>query len=152
MKSLSIPKKVNSTVVRLVGAQVFLLSVLYIFTGQPLITAFLVLDFGIRAAGYPRFSPTAFAGSRISRGLKLKERPIFFTPKRFAASIGFALSLGALASVLFGAATASALIIAVLALFSFLESGFGFCAGCKIFAFLMGKGWISSEHCRDCVS
>ncbi len=64
MKSISIPKKVNSTVVRLVGGQVFLLSILYIITARPVIPAFLALDFAIRAAGYPRFSLLAAAGSR----------------------------------------------------------------------------------------
>lgn len=150
MKVISIPKKVNSTVVRLVGGQVFLLSLLYILTDWTVIPAFLVLDFAIRASGHPRYSILAEVGMLISRALNLKNRPIFFAPKRFAALIGLILSLTAVTLSLVSLTAASLGVIAVLGLFSFLESGFGFCAGCKIFGFLMHKGWIPSRYCADC--
>jgi Domain of unknown function (DUF4395) len=150
MKITSIPKKVNSTVVRLVGGQVFLLSLLYILTEWAFIPAFLVLDFAIRASGHPSYSLLAEIAIYISRILSLKNRPIFFAPKRFAALIGLILSLSALFLSIVSLTVASLVFIAVLGLFSFLESGFGFCAGCKIFGFLMHKGWIPSKYCADC--
>lgn len=150
MKILSIPKKVNSTVVRLVGGQVFLLSLLYILTDWAFIPAFLVLDFAIRASGYPRFSLLAEIGILISRVFSLKNRPIFFAPKRFAALIGFVLSLTTLILLIFSLNYGAIILIAILGLFAFLESGFGFCAGCKIFGFLMHKGLIPSKYCADC--
>ncbi|MDC7233075.1 MAG: DUF4395 domain-containing protein [Spirochaetales bacterium] len=152
MKVVSIPKKVNASVVRLVGGQVFLLSLLYIVTAHPLIPVFLIADFAVRALGYPRFSLLARTGVILSQVLKLKYRPIFFTPKRFAALIGLFLSSGALVLALSGLNLTAVLVISVLGLFSFLESGFGFCAGCKIFAFLMHRGWIPSKFCEDCAA
>ncbi|MBF9014959.1 MULTISPECIES: DUF4395 domain-containing protein [unclassified Oceanispirochaeta] len=150
MKTISIPKKVNSTVVRLVGGQVFLLSLLYILTDWALIPAFLAIDFAIRASGYPRFSLLAETAILISKVFGLKNRPIFFAPKRFAALIGLILSLTALILSIVSLTDSSLVFIAVLGLFSFLESGFDFCAGCKIFGFLMHKGWIPTKYCSDC--
>jgi len=150
MKTISIPKKVNATVVRLVGGQVFLLSLLFIATRQPVIPAFLIIDFLVRSLGYPVFSPLARGGILINRRLELKDRPIFFAPKRFAAAIGLVLSLTALTLTLAGFIPAALAVIGVLGLFSFLEAFFGFCAGCKIYGFLMQKGILSDKHCADC--
>jgi len=150
MKVLSIPKKVNASVVRLVGGQVFLLSLLYLLTRQPVIPALLIIDFLVRSLGYPRFSLLAQTGILVSRHLEMKNRPIFFAPKRFAATIGLVLSLTALTISLAGFQLAAALVMGILGIFSFLEAFFGFCAGCKIYGFLMQKGVLSDKDCEDC--
>ncbi len=151
MKVISIPKKVNSSVVRLVAGQVFLLSLLFVFTRQPLFAGILVIDFAIRALGYPLFSPLALAGRLLSDSIHMKPKPVFFHPKRFAAAIGFFLSLTALILLSAGAVFWSVAVTALLLFFSFLESFFGFCAGCKIYAFLVRNSWISAGNCPDCV-
>jgi hypothetical protein len=150
MKALSIPKKVNATVVRLVGGQVFLLSVLYFITRQPVIPAFLLIDFMVRSLGHPQFSLLAQGGVFLSGKLGMKNRPIFFAPKRFAASIGLVLSLTALSTSLAGLSLASLLVTGLLGFFSFLEAALGYCAGCKIFGFLMVKGILPDKYCEDC--
>ncbi|MDA3955486.1 DUF4395 domain-containing protein, partial [Oceanispirochaeta sp.] len=121
MKAYSIPKKVNSKVVRLVGGQVFLLSLLFIVTQEPFIPAFLLIDFATRALGLPRYSLLAYTGILLARLFKMKEKPIFFAPKRFAAGIGLFLSTSSLISVLLGAGELGVGIISLLGIFSFLE-------------------------------
>jgi len=151
MEALSIPKKVNGTVVRLVAGQVFFLSLLFIFTGQPAAAGILVLDFLVRSLGYPQFSLLALTGRGLAGAVHLKSRPIFFKPKRFAASIGLGLSLLSLVFLSIGLGAAAAGVIGLLGIFSFLEAFFGFCGGCKIYGYLIWRGWISDKNCPDCV-
>ncbi|QEN06479.1 DUF4395 domain-containing protein [Oceanispirochaeta crateris] len=150
MNILSIPQKVNSNVVRLVGGQVFLLSIVYILLRQAVIPAFLLLDFMIRAAGRPRFSILAQVAVLLAKIFGLKEKPIFFSPKRFAAGIGVVLTASTLIAFMAGAVSLSLGIISILGIFSFLEGVFGFCAGCKIYGFLMMKNIIPDRFCEVC--
>ncbi len=150
MKAISIPKKVNYSVVRLVAGQVFLLSLVYIVTKQPVVAGVLLMDFAARALGYPQFSLLALTGRVLAETVNLRVRPIFFRPKRFAAAIGFFLSLLIVVFSIMGNVYLSFGLSGLLMIFSFLESALGFCAGCKIYAFLIQKGWISSDNCPDC--
>jgi hypothetical protein len=45
---------------------------------------------------------------------------------------------------------AASIVLAVLAVFATLESGFGICVGCKVFALLMKAGVIPAEVCESC--
>lgn len=150
MKTLSIPKKVNGTIVRLVAAQVFFLSLSYILTGLVLFPAVLVADFCIRALGYPNLSPLALIGRLLTDWLKMEKRLIFFKPKRFAATIGLVLSFSALILFSFNLKSASFAVMVLLGFFSFLEAFWGYCAGCKIYGFLISHGWLSEKNCPDC--
>ncbi|NQT60306.1 MAG: DUF4395 family protein [Bacteroidetes bacterium] len=58
--------------------------------------------------------------------------------------------LAAVAGVL-GFVPVMMIIIAILALFSFLEVFLKFCAGCKIFGLLIKLGLLKEEVCLDCV-
>ena len=49
-----------------------------------------------------------------------------------------------------GLTTAAYVVLGVLAVFAFLESVFGFCAGCKVFAVLMKVGVIPEAVCEEC--
>jgi phosphoribosylformylglycinamidine (FGAM) synthase-like amidotransferase family enzyme len=45
---------------------------------------------------------------------------------------------------------AASIVLAVLAVFATLESVFGICVGCKVFALLMKAGVIPAEVCESC--
>ena len=152
MKVLNIPKHVNGTVVRIVAGQVFLLSISILLTGSSLLIIIMAMDFLIRTLGYSGFSPLSQAGAFLAKRLRLKKKIIFFKPKRFAALIGFSLSLSALILLTAGQTHIALGFISVLGVFSFLEAFLGFCAGCKIYGFLITRGLISSRNCPDCVS
>jgi hypothetical protein len=72
-------------------------------------------------------------------------------PKRFAQGIGAAFSLAATTLAFgFGRERAAFGLVGVLGLFAALESAFGFCLGCRVFAVLMRLGIIPGEVCADC--
>ena len=145
------PAKVPEYVVRVSAIQVFIIAGLALALRFPWLVMVLAADFAIRAFLTPRVSPLA-AFSRLLSSV-LPGAPgtlLFYTPKRFAATIGFALSAAAL---VFGAAGAWGgfyVSLGMLGVFSFLEGTFGFCAGCKIFSLLVRLGVIPKAYCPDC--
>ena len=82
--------------------------------------------------------------------LQLPERPVPGPPKRFAQGIGAAFSLTALVLTGLGFWTAAAAVLGLLAAAAFLESAFGVCLGCMVFALLMRRGIVPAEVCERC--
>ncbi len=145
-------ERVKEPVVRGVAVQVFLVAAAAAVTGQVFLSVFLALDFLIRAFIHPRYSLTALISRRfLASVLGFRSRIILYKPKRFAAGIGFALSLGGVFFGLTGLSLWMRIFSAVLAGFSFAEGFFGFCAGCKIFGLLIHFKLIKAEVCEDCV-
>lgn len=144
---------VPENLVRLTAGLVFLcaLAGLLLRSGWPFL--FLAVDFALRALARPRWSPlAAFSRAVLAPALQLPlEHLISLAPKRFAAAIGAALSAGA---VLFWALGWPAGLLAcggLLAMFSFLESALGFCAGCRLYALGIRLGLVPRENCPECV-
>ena len=72
-------------------------------------------------------------------------------PKRFAQAIGVVFSTTAVILWFgFGLATATWVVVALLACAATLESVFGICLGCIAFGFLMKAGVIPDEVCVAC--
>jgi Domain of unknown function (DUF4395) len=72
-------------------------------------------------------------------------------PKRFAQGMG--LMISAFAAVLglgFGLRGAAFVLTAPILAAASLESGFGFCIGCRVFALPMRWGLVSEEFCARC--
>jgi hypothetical protein len=83
--------------------------------------------------------------------LPFAERLVPGPPKRFAQAIGVVFSVSAaVLAVGFDATTAAYVVLGVLAFFATLESVFGLCVGCKVFALLMRVGVIPAEVCEAC--
>jgi hypothetical protein len=82
--------------------------------------------------------------------LNLSKAPTNLKAKRFAAGIGFLLTITALASYLSGMLMIARTLLGILAFFAFLESFLGFCAGCKIYAVLTRWGIINDPECEEC--
>ncbi|MGC9356097.1 MAG: DUF4395 family protein, partial [Mariniphaga sp.] len=85
-------KKINERVARVNGAFTVLLLLLFGFTGQWLIPAFLVVDFFIRSGNLSRFSPLGYSSRNIIKLLSVEELLINAGPKIFAARVGLVFS------------------------------------------------------------
>ncbi|GAB4027538.1 DUF4395 domain-containing protein [Spirosoma koreense] len=126
--------KVNENKVRTTAAFVFLVTVTYLLTSTWVLPLFMLVDFGLRAFDYGKYSPLASLSAAVVRGLQLPVVMIDQVPKRFAAGVGLVF-----AAVILGlqAVGINALIPAgILALFAALEAFAGFCAGCYVYTFL----------------
>jgi hypothetical protein len=151
-KLFSFPDPVNEVAARLVAGGVVLMSVLTIALDQPWLTAVIAYGFVARVLTGPTLSPL---GQIVTKGitprLPLRERPVPGPPKRFAQGMGMAFSLTAAVLALgFGLHTAAYVVLGLLIVAATLESVFGLCLGCKIFALLMRTGVIPEEVCERC--
>ena len=128
---------VNEHKLRLIALWVFLLLVLSVWAIRLPIAIFLAADFFLRAFGLGKYSPLAVLSGALVTWLHIANKPIYFAPKRFAARIGFILSLLLIAATLLHLETLALIIISVFGFFAFLESFVGFCAGCTIYSLLV---------------
>jgi hypothetical protein len=81
--------------------------------------------------------------------LRLSNATTNLKAKRFAAGIRLSLTLFALAGYLSDLFIIANSILAVLAFFSFLQSYFGICAGCKIYDILRKVGIFNDPECEE---
>jgi hypothetical protein len=137
----SFPNPVNEVSARLVAGGVVLLSLATIAYG-----------FIARVATGPTLSPLGQLVTRvITPRLPLAARPVPGPPKRFAQGVGVVFSVTAAVLALgFGLTTAAYAVLGVLVFFATLESAFGICVGCKVFAALMRAGVIPEAVCERC--
>ena len=150
MKSRNI-FRVKEEIVRGVALQVFILSLVAIFTSHIVPIIILLTDFIIRVLLHPSYSPLVWiSGKVINPIVKYRKRIITFKPKRFAAGIGIFMSALALYFYIVDLSVLKNIVLSILALFSFLETFFKFCAGCKIFGLLIKLKILPEEVCEDC--
>ena len=148
----SFPNPVNEVSARLVAAGVLAIALVTIIFNIPWLTLVLAYGFVARVLAGPKFSPLGLLVTKvITPALPFQEKLVPGPPKRFAQAIGVVFSVSAaILAVGFSLTTAAYAVLGVLAVFAFLESVFGFCAGCKVFAVLMHFGVIPEEVCERC--
>jgi hypothetical protein len=148
----SFPNPVNEVSARLVAGGVVLLSLAAIVLDQPWITAVIAYGFVARVMSGPTLSPLGqFVTRVVTPRLPVAERPVAGPPKRFAQAIGATFSISAAVLALgLGQRTAAYAVLGVLIVAATLESAFGLCLGCKVFAALMRAGVIPAEVCERC--
>jgi hypothetical protein len=148
----SFPDPVNEISARLVAGGVVTLSVLTIALDAPWLTALIAYGFLARVASGPTLSPLGQLVTRvIVPRLPLAARPVPGPPKRFAQAIGAALSsTAAVLALALGMRTAAYALLGALIAAATLESVFGLCLGCRMFALLMRVGAIPQEVCERC--
>ena len=129
-------KKINERVARMNGLFTVLLVILFIYTRQWFIPAFLTIDFLMRSNSLSKFSPIGFTARNIVKLLPLEESMINAGPKIFAARIGFVISSGILLASLIGWNLLALSLAGILGLFSFLEAALGFCVACEIYPYI----------------
>jgi hypothetical protein len=148
----SFPNPVNEVSARLVAGGVVLLSLATIALDQPWLTLVLAYGFIARVATGPTLSPLGQLVTKvITPRLPIEPRPVAGPPKRFAQGVGAVFSVtAAVLAVGLGLHTAAYALLGVLIFFATLESVFGICVGCKVFALLMRAGVVPQEVCERC--
>ncbi len=145
------PEIVNENTARIVAFFVLILSLTAIYTNSILLVFILLYGFTARVIYGPKFEPFARLTIHvIIPFLKIGNKPTPGIPKRFAQFIGFLFSLTALSLLLLGYSFEFQVTLSILAFFAFLESVFGFCAGCFVFGYLMKWGIVPEEVCERC--
>ena len=130
---------VNENRVRLTALWVLLLVLASFFTfvnAFP-VFIFLAIDFFLRAFNFGKFSPLNILSGFIVKQFKIPNKPIDQAPKRFAAGIGFVLSVVVVILLIAQLVKAAIVLAIVFAIFAFLESFLSFCAGCYVYTFLL---------------
>lgn len=151
MASPFFPRVVDEVTVRLVAAQVLVVTALAAATGWLWLCGLLAVDFALRVAFGPR-SPLAQVALRVLRPrLSAAERPTPGPPKRFAATIGLVMSaLVVVFAYGTGWTVAAWVVVTAMVVFPFLEAAFGLCVGCQLFALLMRVGAVPRAVCEEC--
>jgi hypothetical protein len=127
---------VDENVVRIIAAQVVVITIFILLTHWYIPAFLLAIDFALRAfSTIP--SPLALIAKSISGALKIAPQPIFAPPKRFAALLGFVFSIG-ISTLFFIESPISAYILGSILIFcAILESGFKVCLGCYVYNWLV---------------
>lgn len=144
------PAVVNEKAARSVAAGVVLLTAFTLASGWLWLSVLLAVGFALRVAAGPRWSPLGrFAAGVVAPRLG-EPRMVSGAPKRFAQSIGLAVTLGASLALALGAPVVTVVLLSVLLVFATLESVLGFCAGCWMFGQLIRLGVLSDDTCVEC--
>lgn len=149
MSFFSFPDPVNETAARVTAGGVVVLAALAIGLQSPVVLGILAYGFVARVAAGPRLSPLAQLSVRVISPW-LPAKPVAGPPKRFAQGIGATVTVTAFALTLAGLHTAGFAITGMIVAFAILESVFGICVGCLIYARLQSRGIIQGVECVDC--
>jgi Domain of unknown function (DUF4395) len=146
------PNPVNEYAARSVAGGVVVMALASIVFRQPWILIPLAYGFWARVLSGPTLSPLGQLATRvIAPRLPWGPKPVAGPPKRFAQGIGVVFSTTALILWFgFGLATATWVVVGLLACAATLESVFGICLGCIAFGYLMKAGVIPDEVCAAC--
>jgi hypothetical protein len=151
MPMFDFPNPVNDVAARTVATGVIVMALATIVFRQPWITIPLAFGFVARVASGPRFSPLGQIATRVvAPRLPQYAKYVPGPPKRFAQAMGATFTVGALILWLLGHPLGAYVLLALLLVPAFLEAAFGYCVGCKIFAFLMRRGVIPESVCEEC--
>ena len=129
-------KRIDERVARLNGLFTFLLITLFIFTQLWYIPAFLAFDFLMRSTDLSKYSPMGFVSRSIVKLMSTKKKLVNAGPKTFAARIGLIVSSAIFIFSLISLNITALALATILALFSFLETAFGYCVACKVYPHL----------------
>ena len=158
-KFYTYPELINEISARFVALGVVLLSVpilLLLMNNSNyvyILLSCLVYGFLARVSSGPKISPLAlFVTKFLVPKLNRPENLVPGPPKRFAQAVGLIFSIFTTVFFLLGFNVIAISLISVLIVFASLESFLGFCAGCKVFKFLMYIGWIPNNICEKCAN
>ena len=151
MFSFDISQRISTAVIKSNAIQVFILSTLSLYFQSFWPVLFIALDYGLRAFNFGKVSPFTIISKKVIIPLfKFDGILVTQAPKSFAARIGFTLSGISFISFQFGNNEGFLIPLILLAVFSFLEAFFGFCAGCKIYGLFIRWKIFNEEDCSDC--
>ena len=110
---------------------------LFFMTNNPVFPGILMLDFYIRAFTRLKYSPLSFLAHLFVKVIGTEPVWIDKAPKMFAARVGFLLTTLTTAAALLNLPFLALITGSTLVLFSFLECGLNFCAGCWVYTFVV---------------
>jgi len=148
----SFPDPVNEVAARLVAGGVVVMSVATLAFQARWMLVVLAGGFLARVLTGPTLSPLGQLVTRvIVPRLGVAERPVPGPPKRFAQGIGATLTVTAVVLAYgLGLTGAAFVLVAMVTVAATLESVFGYCLGCTVFAALMRVGIIPETVCERC--
>ena len=129
-------KRIDERVARLNGLFTFLLVTLFIFTRLLYIPALLAFDFLMRSTNLSKYSPLGLLSRTIVKLSSSKKKLVNAGPKTFAARTALIVSSVIFIFPLIGMYYSALVLACILALFSFLETAFGYCVACKMYPHL----------------
>jgi hypothetical protein len=151
MKRLfSFPNPVNDKAARTVAAVVLIEVIVTLATGFYWLLIPLAYGFWARVLTGPTLSPLGWLAQRVIAPRLGPPKPVPGPPKRFAQGMGALMSTLALVLAFAVSHTAADVVLAVLVPAAALESIFGYCLGCRVFAALMRWGVIPANACAEC--
>jgi hypothetical protein len=147
----SFPNPVNEKAARTVALVVMVLGGLALATSWYWLLAVLAYGFLARVLTGPTLSPLGRLASGVVAPRLGAPKPVPGPPKRFAQAIGAALTTAAaVAALAFSDGGLADLLLAALVLAAGLESLFGYCVGCRLFALLIRAGIVPDRVCLEC--
>ena len=145
------PNPVNEKAARVVAGVVLAIVILTLATSWYWLLIPLAYGFWARVLTGPTLSPLGWIVQNVIAPRLGPKRPVPGPPKRFAQGMGAVISSAALILALVAANHAAADVVLILIVpAAGLESIFGYCVGCKIFALLMKVGVIPASVCTEC--
>jgi hypothetical protein len=148
---IGFPNPVNEKESRVVAGVVAGVSLLALLSGWHWLLVPLAYGFLARALSRPRLSPLSQLSKRVVAPRLGAPALVAGPPKRFAQSMGAVVSVvAAVAGLALGWGIVAEVLLALMVFFATLESAFGLCVGCRVFAVLMRLGLIPRETCAAC--
>ena len=148
---LSFPNPVNEKAARVVAGVVLITAVVILLTGTYWLLIPLAYGFWARVLTGPTLSPLGWTAQNVIAPRLGPKKPVSGPPKRFAQGMGAAMATLALIFwLVVGSHTATDVVLGLFVIAAGLESVFGYCLGCKVFAVLMRTGLIPDEVCAEC--
>jgi len=145
------PDPVNEVAARTVAAGVLVMAVLALALKEPWLLVPLVYGFWARVLTGPTLSPLGQLATRVvAPALPVAPRLTPGPPKRFAQGIGTAVTTAAVVVWATAGWGEAAWVVALLVPAAFLESVFGYCVGCRLFALGMRTGLVPERICEAC--
>lgn len=147
----SFPNPVNELAARTVATGVVVLAVVALVTTWAPLFVVLAAGFVGRVLAGPRLSVLGWLAQRVVAPRLGPARLVPGPPKRFAQSIGAALTVAAAVALLaLDAPAVAGSLLAVLIVAASLEAFAGFCLGCWMFGRLQRVGLIPASVCEAC--
>ena len=147
---IGFPRTINEKAARTVAGVVAVTGLVALLVPAHWLVIPLAYGFWARVLTGPRLSPLAALASRVIAPRLGEPREVPGPPKRFAQGMGAAITTAAVVALLAGAGTVVSVLLVLLVAAATLESAFGYCAGCQVFALLMRTGLIPEDVCAEC--
>lgn len=135
--NVNIPRnQLNENVVRIVALLVVIATLVTLAYNWIFLAVILAIDFALRSFTRAT-SPLAYIAKSVSRYLKLKSKPIFAPPKKFAAALGFIFSVLIALFLYLNLLIPAYITGLILIICATLESAFNICLGCYVYNWII---------------